>query len=1052
MIAWFARNSVAANLLMFGIVAGGLFTIRNLMVFEVFPPADPEVISVSVPLRGATPEDVELGIAVRIEEAVNDLEGIEQITSRSVEGSTTVSIEVESSYDPRELLADIKSRVDAINGLPAEAERPVIALAQRAFSVIEIVVSGSVDEDELRAVAEQVREDLLLLPEITQVTLDSVRNYEVAIEASQNRLRETGITLEEVATAIRQSSQDLSAGNLRSAGGDVLLRSKGQAYRQTEFEDIVVRTNPDGSIIRVRDIAAVDDGFEEDAVTTRFNGVNAATLRVSRVGKQSALDIAAAARQYVLEKRSELPVGLSVDYWDDDSVTLRNRLGILVSSAWQGGLLVILMLTLFLRPAIAFWVFIGIPISFFGAFMLMTMLGVGINIMTLFGFILVLGLVVDDAIVTGENVYTHLKRGTDGLQAAIEGTREVAGPVTFGILTTMAAFAPLVFLEGRFGRFFSNIPLVVIPVFIFSLVESKLILPAHLKHISIRGVSKHGNAFQRFQKKFADGFENAILRYYRPALSFALKHRYSTLASFAGLLVIMVTLVTSGYTRWVFFASVPSETITAELAMPVGTPYEITDGHVQRMLEIARELKRGYNEQYDEEVAGNILASTGASRDSSGSHIGRVQIELSPAEERVGKVSALEFAGAWRERLGVIPGAETINIRSSWSGGRNPIDIQFSGQSLEQLSLVGEAMKSHLATYDGVFEINDSLSDGKEELRIDLTPQGYVLGLTRADVVGQVSSAFRGFEAQRIQRGRDDIRVLIRLSGQERQNIDTLNEFLIRTPDGRDVPLANVATLTPGKGPSQITRIDGYRTLNVRAEVDKSTANMTLIQGGITAFADGLMPRFPGITYRLEGEARRQGEIFTSLKSGLTVALFVIFCLLALALKSYIQAILVMSIIPFGVIGAIMGHWFLGYSVSILSVFGLIALMGVVVNDSLVLVDYINRKHRAGTPLIEAAKMAGVARFRAVMLTSLTTFLGLLPMLSVKSTTAQFLIPMGISLAYGILFATFITLLLVPVNIMIADDIKSAFRDVFGWYFRRRTPNSETETPLQTNG
>ncbi|MEO0366907.1 MAG: efflux RND transporter permease subunit, partial [Pseudomonadota bacterium] len=562
MIAWFARNSVAANLMMFTIVVGGLFTVSRLMVFEVFPPADPDVISVSVPLRGATPEDVELGIAVRVEEAVNDLEGIEQITSRSVEGSTTVSIEVESSYDPRELLADIKSRVDAINGLPAEAERPVIALAQREFAVIEIVVSGEVDEDELRAVAEQVREELLLLPDITQVKLDSVRNYEVAIEASQDRLRDTGITLEEVANAVRQSSQDLSAGNLRSSGGDVLLRSKGQAYRQTDFEDIVVRTNADGSIIRVRDIAAVDDGFEEDAVTTRFNGVSAATLRVSRVGKQSALDIAAAARQYVKEKRAELPVGVFIDYWDDDSVTLKNRLGILISSAWQGGLLVILMLTLFLRPAIAFWVFIGIPISFFGAFMLMNALGVSINIMTLFGFILVLGLVVDDAIVTGENVYTHLKRGTDGLQAAIEGTREVAGPVTFGILTTMAAFAPLVFLEGRFGRFFSNIPLVVIPVFIFSLIESKLILPAHLKHVKIRGVREHGNRFQRFQKKFADGFENAILRFYKPALSFALRHRYSTLAGFGGVLVIMVTLVTSGYARWVFFASVPSETIT----------------------------------------------------------------------------------------------------------------------------------------------------------------------------------------------------------------------------------------------------------------------------------------------------------------------------------------------------------------------------------------------------------------------------------------------------------------------------------------------------------
>ena len=1046
MIAWFARNSVAANLLMFAIVVGGFLSVTRFVTFEVFPPSDPEVVTVQVPLRGATPEDVELGIAVRVEESLADLEGVERITSQSVEGATSVAVEVEPGYDPRELLNDIKSRVDAINGLPAEAERPVITLQTRSFAVINVVIAADVDEDELRAVAEQVREDLLQIDGITQVELDSVRQYEIAIEASQDRLRDTGLTLADVANAIRDSSLDLSAGNVRTAGGDVLIRSKGQAYRQTEFEDIVVRTNPDGTIIRVSDIARVDDGFEEDAVTVRFNGTAAAFLDVQRVGKQSALEIAALVRSYVAEKQAELPVGMTISTWDDDSVVLKNRLGILIDSAWQGGLLVILMLTLFLRPAIALWVFIGIPISFFGAFIIMGALDISMNLMSLFGFILVLGLVVDDAIVTGENVYTHLKRGEDGLSAAIVGTREVAGPVTFGILTTMAAFVPLMYVEGRRGDFFSAISMVVIPVFIFSLVESKLILPAHLKHITIRGVSKHGNAFQRWQKRFADGFEAAIVRFYKPVLEKALAYRYATLAAFVGVLTIMITVVTSGHTRFVFFPSVPTETIRAEVAMPVGTPFSVTDRHIQRMLTVAEDLRDKYNAQYDEPVVLNILASTGTAGRNNGSHVGRVQIEMSPAEERVGKISSSAFAAEWRNTVGPVPGAETLNFRATWRGPSAPIDIQFSGQSLEQLNAVGSEMKAHLDGYEGVYEIADSLSDGKEELKIELNSEGLLLGLTRADVVGQVSQAFRGFEAQRIQRGRDDIRVLVRLSRDERETIATLGEMLINTPAGGAVPLSTVATLTPGKGPSQITRIDGYRTLNVTAEVDKDTANMTLIQGGLVAFADELLQRYPGIDFKLEGEAREQREAFGSLQTGLIIVLFVIFCLLALPLKSYLQPLLVMSVIPFGVIGAIVGHWMLGYSVSILSVFGLLALIGVVVNDSLVLVDYINRQARAGIPLGQAVRTAGVARFRPVMLTSVTTYFGLLPMLSVKATTAQFLIPMGISLAYGILFATFITLLLVPVNIMIADDIKRGLVTIFRWYVPQRPPAQEPQT------
>ena len=475
MISWFARNSVAANLLMVSIILGGLFALNNSVRLEVFPPFEVDTVTVRVPLRGATPEDVELGVAVRIEEAVQDLEGIDRMISQSVEGSTSVSIEIDSDYDPRVLLDDIKSRVDSINTFPADTEKPVISLRQRNWGVISVVVAGNYAEEEIRRFAEQVRDELLRLEGITMAELDSVRRYEIAIEASPDRLREYRVTLADISRAIRGSSVDLSAGNVRTEGGDILIRSKGQAYRRSEFEEIVVKTNPDGTIVRVSDIAEVLDGFQEDSVRTQFNGKNAAFVDVSRTGRQSALDIATKVKEYIHTRQETLPAGMELTYWDDDSQVLKNRLGILAKSAIQGSILVILLLTLFLRPAVAGWVFLGIPISFLGAFILMSIFDISLNMMSAFGFIIVLGIVVDDAIVTGENVYKHMQTGDSGMHAAIHGTREVAIPVTFGILTTIAAFMPLVFIEGRLGTWFSPVPMVVIPVLLFSIVAYILV-------------------------------------------------------------------------------------------------------------------------------------------------------------------------------------------------------------------------------------------------------------------------------------------------------------------------------------------------------------------------------------------------------------------------------------------------------------------------------------------------------------------------------------------------------------------------------------------------
>ena len=1046
MIDWFARNHVAANLLLFSIILGGFYTLYTSLKLDLFPETEPDVINVLVPLRGATPEDMELGVAIRIEEAVQDLEGIDQITSRSIEGSTRVSIEVDSDYDPRDLLNDIKNRVDSINTFPADTEKPVVSLVQRTIPVISLVVAGDYSEPEIRSLAEQARDDLLRTGSITQVALDAVRNYEISIEASQDRLREFNLTLVDIAHSVQRSSLDVSAGNVRTEGGDVLIRSKGQAYRRAQFEDIVVKTNPDGSIIRVADVATVDDGFQEVLLKAEFNGEFAALVQVFRVGDQDAIDIAGEVKDYVAERQAALPVGMTLDYWNDRSEVLKARLSTLLRNGIQGGILVIVLLAMFLRPAVALWVFIGIPASFLGALMFLPVLDVSINLISLFGFIIVLGIVVDDAIVTGENIYTRLRSGEDPLAASVLGTKQVAVPVTFGILTTIAAFSPLAFVEGRLGDFIGAIPAVVIPCLLFSLIESKLVLPAHLKTVRVRSGPAALTGFTGFQQRFADGFERLIVDYFRPLLRLALGHRYSVLAAFLGVLLVTVALVLSGWARFVFFPRIEADTATVTLSMPVGTPFEVTDRHIQRIAGAASELQGKYsNGEGGEPLIRNILSTTGSANLpgggpggtlSRGDHQGQVIIEAAPSDDRRVDITTTDLLREWRRAVGVIPGAESLTFRSELIRTGDPVNIQFSAESLETLAEIGDRVKQRLATYPTVVDIADSLSDGKEEIRIELTPQGHVLGLTRAAIANQVAQAFRGFEAQRIQRGRDDIRVIVRLPREERSTTATLDEYLITAPDGREVPLSHVATLTPDKGPATIKRIDRYRTMNVTADIDKDKTNMTVLQAELDDYLQTLLVNYPGVTYSFEGEAKEQRQSFASMEWGMIAVLLVIYVLLALPLKSYVQPLIVMSVIPFGIIGAVWGHWIMGRDLTMPSTFGLIALVGVVVNDSLVLVDFINQERAKGKSVVDAVLNAGVARFRPVLLTSLTTFFGLLPLLFEKSVQAQFLIPMGISLGFGILFATVITLIMVPVNVIIVEDIRrfidSLYRDTHG--------------------
>jgi len=1023
MIAWFAKNHVAANLLLLSIVLAGLFSLTTRIPLEVFPSFAADTISVSVSLRGSTPEDVEKGVAIRIEEAVQDLEGIKHITSRSSEGSASVIIELENGYDPREKLADIKSRIDAINTFPVDAEKPIVALAERTREVLSVSVASDYGEKETREFAEHVRDQLLTLPNVTQVELSGVRNYEIAIEISQDTLRQYNLTLAKVSNAISSFSSDVSAGNLKTDGGDVLIRSKGQAYRKDEFANIVIKNQADGTIIRLGDIARISDDFEETPVRTRFNGKQAAFLDVYRIGPQSAITVADEVKDFVAAQQTNLPQGFELSYWDDNSEVVKSRLSTLTTNALQGGILVLALLTLFLRPAIAFWVFIGIPVSFMGAFLVMPLFGITLNVISLFGFILVLGIVVDDAIVTGENVYTHLKTAESGEEAAIRGTLEVATPVTFGVLTTVAAFLPLAFIEGARGALFAQLPVVVIPVLIFSLIESKFVLPAHLKYLKLRNTKGKASKLERWQQGFADGFERGILKYYQPLLKLALNNKLTTVSLFMATFVIILALIFSGWTKFIFFPRIPSETVRVSLTLPTGTPFEVTNNYIIDMADKARILQDKYREpDTNQSVILNILATTGGRGGTA--NVGQVRFEITPAENRESEITSPQLVAEWRDMIGEIPGAESLTFRAEIGRSSNPIEIQLSANSLGTLQEVAELIKARLSTYPTVFDITDSMSDGKQELQVELTEQGLALGLNRVAVSTQIRNSFFGAQVQRIQRGRDDVRVMVRLPLNERRSIADLQDILITTPSGSTVPLSNVARLIPGQSPSSILRIDRFRTLNVSADIEKSNTNMTVLQPDLRSYLDGLVSQYPGVKYTMEGEAKEQQESFGSLAWALLFVFFVIYALLAIPLKSYWQPFIVMSVIPFGMIGAVMGHWIMGMELTIMSLLGMLALIGVVVNDSLVLVDFINKKRSEGMDLMDAVTSAGIVRFRPIMLTSLTTFFGLMPLLFEKATQAQFLIPMAVSLGFGIIFATFITLLMVPVNYLLLEKVK----------------------------
>ncbi|MFT5573141.1 MAG: multidrug efflux pump subunit AcrB [Cryomorphaceae bacterium] len=1029
MIEWFARNPVAANLLMFTIIIVGLLSASRSIPLEVFPSFDIQAVTVTTPFRGATPDAVEDGITTRIEEAIYNLEGVDQINSRSAEGLSTVIAEIGEDYDKRELLNDIKLRVDALNTLPQSAERPVVSLTRSDRSVILVAVKGDVDPKTLRLAADKVRDDLLVSPDITLVNLLGVTNYEVSIEISPAKLDSYNLNLAQVALAIQQGAVDVSAGNVRTRDGDILVRTDGQAFTRDEFARIPVITKIGADPVLLGDIANIVDGFEEKSIITKFAGKPAIMVEVRRTGDQSALAISDQVQDYIQDENAQRVDGVSLDYWDDNARILRARLATLLKSGIQGGILVLILLSLFLRPAVAFWVFLGVPVSFMGAFIFMPLVGGTFNLLSLFAFIVVLGIVVDDAIVTGENIYQRMHEGMDSLEASIVGTKQIALPVTFGVLTTIVAFLPLTDLgANRIGFIAAQVPMVVIPVLIFSLIESKFVLPSHMAHIQPRKESDNLNWLSRTQMRIARGFERAVLKYYRPLLEKCLANMAISITSLLAASIIVLSVASTGHVRFTFFPRVEAEQIVFSLVMPDTTGFETTNRHIEGIANHFESLQEKYRDpETGESVIRHIYTNSGTSGREVKSSVGTVNVELIGPEKRHIDIKASEIATEARQLVGTIAGAEKLSIIAEIGRAGEPINVELSGVDVALMSTIGADIRERLVEYPNVFDIQDNFSGGKEELNIKLTAKAHALGLDLANVASQVRGSVFGFEAQRIQRGRDEVRVMVRLPLEYRSSLGDLQRLPIRVGVNNDtIPLADVATVTPTSSPTTLFRLNRNAVVNITADVDKTKADVPAILRDLREVLEVEKERYPDLEYTFKGEAEEQAENSQGFQSGGVLVLLAIYALLAIPFKSYSQPLIVMSIMPFSAVGAILGHIIVGSDLSVLSVVGMMALLGVVVNDSLVLVDYINQQRRRGLEVLEAVIESGTKRFRPVILTSLTTFAGLTPLLLDSSTQSEFLKPMAISLGFGILFATLITLIIVPVNYLLGHQIKHA--------------------------
>ncbi|MEQ1632638.1 MAG: efflux RND transporter permease subunit, partial [Planctomycetota bacterium] len=1044
------------------------------------------IVTVTVVYPGATPSEVEQGAITRIEEAVAGITGVDKVTATANEGTGVVVIEAMNDADLVQVYNDVKNRVDAIPSFPDQVEEPIIAQLVLRKEVINVAVHGDAGEEALKELGEKVRTELTSIPGISQVELTAVRPYEIAIEISETALRRFGLTFDAVADAVRRSSLDLPAGAIKAESGQTLLRVEGQAYRGQDFEDLVLLTSTDGTRITLGQIAIVRDAFADEDLASRFDGQPAVLLKVFRIGDQDALAITQSVRDYVQGSgKSLLPHGVQMTTWRDESVILRGRIELLLTNALQGGLIVIVLLALFLQFRLAMWVALGIPVAFLGAAMVMPFLDVSINLISLFAFLLVLGIVVDDAIVVGESIMIEREKTKSTLAAALRGAKSVRAPVFAAVMTTVAAFLPMFNVPGADAQVWRVIPSIVIPVLLCSLIESQLILPAHLAHLShddrqptgvralfARAMSPLSRSWAFVQGGFQNGLQWFIDRCYQPFAERCLRWRYLTIATSIAVLVVLFTGVKVGAPRFVFFPQVDGDNVVVSLTMPQGTPVEVTSAIMARIeraaIAVRDEVDReqGYTGT-GKSIVQHMLTSVGSQpftveqarnggqRDAQGqtaSHLGEINLQLLPSEAR--EIGSMVVQTRLREAVGMIPDAVELSFSASFFSTGKDVDVQLTHEDLEVLSAAKEQLKLELLRRPEVKDVTDTFRLGKQEIELGIDPRAEVLGLSQLDLARQVRQAFYGEEAQRVQRGRDEVKVMVRYPEDRRRSLADLDDLRIRTAQGAEVPFHEVAEAKFGRSYASITRVDQKRTVRVSGDIDENDPNASpeaINQELRTKVLPDLAQRYPGLGFSFEGDQKNKADLLQALFVGFLFALFLIYALIAIPLKSYMQPILIMTAIPFGFGGAILGHLITGLDLSIMSMFGAIALAGVVVNDNIVMVDAINQRRAEGVSLLEAVQDAGSRRFRPILLTSVTTFGGLLPLLLEKSVQAQFLIPMAVSLGFGVMFATTVSLLIVPSIYLVLDDARRALAWVYRGVGERGGPSGVASEPASPN-
>lgn len=1030
-IAWFAENKVAANLLMLFVVVAGFVSLQDTRK-EILPNISLDLITISVPYPGASPEDVEKSVLNRIESAIYDLEGIKSLSSKATEHLGLITLEVAYGHDSKYLLNEIKARVDGIGTFPADVERPIVREISVRNMVAYVIISGHAAERSLKNLAAQIKDDLTTKPNITQVELAASRPYEIAIEVSEASLQRYGMSFIEVANAVRQSSVDLPTGVIKTAQGNVSVKAKGQVYWGEDFEDIVIRALPDGAQVLIRDVATVIDGFKEGVSLSEFNGRPAVALAVYRVGDQNILDVSKELHDYVANPTTYIPEGIHLDVWQDSSVYFKSRMDLLSDNAISGLALVFIILLLFLRAQLSFWVSLGIPISFMGAFMMLPHFDGSLNMISLFAFILVLGIVVDDAIIVGENVFTKHREGIAGVQGAILGAQEVQKPVIFSVLTTIIAFAPLIMLPGPEGKLMKVIPIVVICTLVFSLIESLLVLPSHVSGIS-------SDEFDRFpvvgyvQKKFSTGLELFVENVYTPFLEMCLRWRYTTLFGFVGILIIALSLMASGWLKVVFFSTIEADTASASISFAQNTTPEAVRAGIKRVERAALELKDELRSETGTEQILNVFTSFTSDT------TGRLVVELAPSENR--KLSGQRIVRRWEDRVGDIRDVVELEFKATLNQPGSMLDIELSSSSLSDLKLAADGLKERMAGIGGLYQITDSFQRGKQELLIELKPLARNLGLSLDDVALQVRQAYHGADVQNIQRGEQDIKVVVRYPAEERSSLWYLENMSIRMRDGSTVPLLTIADIDYGEGAAQINRHDRRRVIRVRAKLDDNVTSTPKVMAALEKeYLASIPENFPGMNWDVTGVQKEKDEFKDYLFKAYWIAILGMYVMMATLFRSYAQPLMVMFAIPFGVIGALVGHLVVGMDVTLWSLVGMIAVSGIVVNDNLVLVDFMNRNKELGIDLMESIRKAGAARFRPILLTSLTTFGGLVPLMLETSLQAQFLIPMAISIAFGVLFATMVSLILVPATYHILHDVNVAFKEALLFFSGEKKP------------